>query len=76
MERAEAGFEPMKTYIWRRNNTDAQYIDTRPLLDLCEAAERNQGERGGMRWWKQLGIDLEGARETSETEADRDGMEK
>ena len=36
--RKEAGFEPMETYILSRQNTAAQYIVTRPILDLCEAA--------------------------------------
>ena len=36
--REEAGLEPMETYIWRRQNTDAQYIVTRPIMDLCEVA--------------------------------------
>ena len=48
--RAETGFEPMETYIWRRQNTVVHYIAMRLLIDLCEAAERNQGSRVGMRW--------------------------
>ena len=35
------GVEPVETYIWRRRNTVAQYISTRPILDMCEAAEIN-----------------------------------
>ena len=35
--REEAGFEPMETNIQRSMNTVAQYIATRPTLDLCEA---------------------------------------
>ena len=31
------------TYIQQRQNTVAQYIATRPILDLCKAAERKQG---------------------------------
>ena len=32
----EAGFTDVRTSINRRQNTFAQYIATRPLLDLCE----------------------------------------
>ena len=43
----------------------------RPILDLCEAEERIWGEKVGMRWWEQVGLELEGARETaSEAEAE------
>ena len=45
--REEVGFEPMETYIQRRQNTVMQYIATRPILDLCEAAERKRGRMGG-----------------------------
>ena len=76
--RAEAGFELMETYIRRRQITVAQYIATRSLLDLCEAAERKQGARVGMWWWEQAGIDLAGARETAvaAAEANEDGLEE
>ena len=55
-----------------------QYILMRPILDLCEAAERKQGEWVWMRWWEQAGIDLAGARETAKAaaEADEDGLEE
>ena len=49
--REEAGFDPMETYIFRRQNTVAQYIATQPILDLCEAAERKRGARFGVWWW-------------------------
>ena len=49
-EISEAGFEPMETYIQRGHNTVAQYIATRLLLDLCEAAERKQGEQADILW--------------------------
>ena len=44
--REEAGFEIMETYIWKSQNRVAQYISTRPILDLCEAAERKRGGMG------------------------------
>ena len=55
-----------------------QYISKRSLLDLCEATERDQGARLGMRWWEQSGIGMEGSSETvaAAEEADKDGMEE
>ena len=61
--RAEAGFEPIETYIQQSQNTAAQYISTQSLLYLCEVSERKQGERVGMKWWEQVVIYLEEARE-------------
>ena len=46
VEREEAGFELMETYIRRRQNAVAQYIAMRPILDLCEVAERKWGGMG------------------------------
>ena len=49
----ESGFTDVRTSINRRHNTVAQYIATRPLLDLCEggnAARRGEGnnpQQGG-----------------------------
>ena len=34
----EAGFEGIRKAVTRRQNTVAQYIATRPILDLCERA--------------------------------------
>ena len=48
--RTQAGFDPIETYIFQRQNTVAQYIATRSFMDLCDAAERKQGERVGIRW--------------------------
>ena len=44
--REETGFKPMDTYIRKSHNTVARYIATRPILDLCEAAERRRGGTG------------------------------
>ena len=66
----EAGLTDIRTSIHRRQNTVAQYIATRPLLDLCEGAKHREGARVTLRWWDQLGIYWEKAkpRET-ETES-------
>ena len=57
--REEAGFLTMEEYVRRRQNMVAKYIATRSLLDLCEGLERAPGVRVGMRWWEQVGIDLD-----------------
>ena len=40
---AESGFEEIGTYVTRRQNTVAQYIATRPILDLCERSIQRTG---------------------------------
>ena len=37
----------------------AQYIVTRPLLDLCEGTKQRGWARVSRRWWDQKGIDWE-----------------
>ena len=75
--REEAGFEPMEIYIQTRQNTVAQYIATRPIMDLCEVVDRKHEARVGIRWWKQAGIDLGGTRDmaTTAAEENKDGLE-
>ena len=41
----------------------AQFIATRPILGLCEVAERRRGTRVPQRWWEQSGIEWRLARE-------------
>ena len=59
----EAGIVRMRTSFLRRWNTVAQFIATRPILDLCEKATRGRGARVARQWWEQTGIDWKGARE-------------
>ena len=47
----EAGFTEIKKSITNRQNTVAQYIATRPLLDLCEQTTRRGGARVSRRWF-------------------------
>ena len=63
----EAGLTDVRTSINRRQNTVAQYIATRPLLDLCEGVKQREGARVTLRWWDQLSIDWEKAK-AKETE--------
>ena len=78
----EAGFTDIRKSIKRRQNTVAQYIATRPLLDLCEGKTQRGGARVTMGWWDQKGIDWGKAKargaETeleSATETEMDGEE-
>ena len=58
----EAGLTDIRTSIQRRQNTVAQYIATRPFLDLCKGARQREGARVTLRWWEQSGIDWEKAK--------------
>ena len=60
---AEAGFEEIGTYVIRRHNMAAQYIATRPILDLCERSSRRTGSCVCRQWWDKDGLDLVGAKE-------------
>ena len=55
----EAGLTDVGKSIANRQNTVAQYIATRPLLDLCEEARAREGTRVPLRWWNQTGINWE-----------------
>ena len=71
----EAGLTDVRTSINRRHNTVAQYIATRPLLELCKGAKQRERERVTLRWWDQSSIDWEKskAKETEmESESDSD----
>ena len=79
----EAGFTDVRTSINRRQNMFAQYIATRPLLELCKGAKQRGGARGTMRWWDQKLIYWEKAKarveETgseAESETDVEGEAK
>ena len=52
----EAGVVRARTSVLRRQNTVAQFIATRPILGLCEVAERRRGTRVPQGWWEQSGI--------------------
>ena len=68
----EAGFEKIGAYILKGQNTVAQYITTRPIMDLCKKTVQRPGIWVAQRWCKQEGIDLAGARARTATEADRE----
>ena len=69
----EAGLNEVHTSINRRQNTVAQYIATRLLLELYEGAKQREGARVTLRWWDQSGIDWEKAKaKDTETESASD----
>ena len=59
----EAGVVRVRTSILRRHNTVAQFIATRPILGLCEVAERQRGTQVPQRCWEQTVIDWKSDRE-------------
>ena len=62
-----------RTLVLRRQNTVAQFIVTRPILGICEVAERRRGTRVPQRWWEQSGIDWSLAREKAAAAEERAG---
>ena len=62
-----------RTSVLRRQNKVAQFIATRPILGLCKVAERWRGTRVPQRWWEQLGIDWNLAREKAASAAEQAG---
>ena len=65
---AEAGLQEVETYVYRHQNTAAQYITARKIMDLCLAAKRRPGPRVKTRWWEQEGLELEGMRKATQEE--------
>ena len=58
----EAGLQEVETNVSHHKNTVAQYIITRPIMDLCMAEERRPGTRVSRRWWEKERLELEGMR--------------
>ena len=58
----EAGFKDIRTLINNRQNTVAQYIATRTLLELCKGINQIGGARVSRMWWDQKGVDWEKAK--------------
>ena len=56
----ETGLQEVETYISCRQNMAAQFIVTRPVMDLCLSSERRLVSRVEKRWWSQDGLGLEG----------------
>ena len=73
----EAVLHEVETYIYLLQNTVTQLMTTRPIIDLCLAAERRTGSRVTKRWIEKEVLDLEGM-QTAAREAEREegGEEK
>ena len=56
----EAVLQEVETYVSLQQNTVAQFISTRPIMDLFLVTERRPGSRVEKWWWEQDGLDLEG----------------
>ena len=50
----------MYNYVSRRQNTVAQFVVTRPIMDLFLAVEQILGQRFYRRWWDKDRVDVEG----------------
>ena len=55
---AMVGLEDIRVYIERHNNMVAQYIATRPTMDLCLEAERKPVRCLSRRWCENTGVDI------------------
>ena len=47
----ESGLEGIRTYVTRRQNTIAQYISMRPIMDLCDRSARRPWAWVSRWWW-------------------------
>ena len=56
---SEAVLGGVQTYLDPRQNTVAQFIETRPIMDMCLTAERRPGARVSQGWWEQGTLGLE-----------------
>ena len=54
----EAGLLKVETYVSRHQNTFAQFILIRPIIDLCQVVERRLVSRLAKQWWEKDGLDL------------------
>ena len=57
----EAGFEEVDAFVLRMQNTAAQYIAMRQIMDLCEETVQILGMWVVKRWWEKELLYLVGA---------------
>ena len=55
----EAGMYSIKHYIGVRQNTLAEQVATRPILELCEGTEPASGSPSRLYWWTQARCSVE-----------------
>ena len=68
----EAELEIVEEYVMKRQNTAAQYIVKRQIMDLCEEAVRRLGAQVSKRWCKYEGLELEGGQAMIDAEDEED----
>ena len=56
------GLDEIRVYIYRHQNTVAQYIEAHPIIYLCLAAEYKPGLCLSRRWWEHPDLDIMGIR--------------
>ena len=52
------GMEDIGVYITHHQNTVAQYIETRPIMEVCLAEEQKMGLCLSRRWCEQPALDI------------------
>ena len=52
------GLEEVETCVLHRQNTIAQYIATRPILEICLTVEQRPGARLTRQWWDKAKINF------------------
>ena len=66
------GIKDIKIYIYRHHNTEAQYVTTHPILDLCLDVKRRP-ESWVLKWWWENEDVLFSGRQVGEEGGARDG---
>ena len=66
----DSGFDEIGDYILNSQNTAAQYIAMRPILDLRKKTVRRPGAWVARRWWEQEGTYLSSLRARVAAEED------
>jgi len=49
----DCGMCTIEEYILRRRETVGRWVSTRPVFELCQAAERQTGSPQVLKWWDQ-----------------------
>ena len=68
----ETGCREIGDYILKMKKTVAQYIETRPIMELWNKKVRRPGDWFDWRCWEQEGIGLAGAMVWEKATADRE----
>ena len=63
----------MVSYVPNSQDTVAQYISTRPILDLCKEKVRRSGKWVARGWWEEEVLNLAGAMAVAMAAEDGEG---